>query len=100
MGSWDAETYARVSKVQLEWGKGVLQRRAWRGDEIVLDAGCGSGGLTRIIATKVPRGKVYAVDSDPCMVKRASESLTDCGNVEVIQADLVDVKLPEKADVV
>lgn len=100
MGSWDAETYARVSKVQLECGKNILQRRAWKGNETVLDAGCGSGGLTRMLAAKVPRGKVYAVDSDPGMVKRARESLSDFSNVQVIQADLVDVKLPEGVDVV
>jgi trans-aconitate methyltransferase len=100
MGNWDAETYARVSKVQLDWGKGVLQRREWKGDETVLDAGCGSGGLTRMLAAKVLRGKVYAVDSDAGMVQRARESLSDFSNVEVIQADLVDVKQPESVDVI
>jgi trans-aconitate 2-methyltransferase len=100
MENWDAETYARVSRVQLEWGKGVLQRRAWKGNETVLDAGCGLGGLTWILAAKVPRGKVYAVDSDLGMVEQARESLKGCGNMEIIHADLVSVKLPESVDVV
>ena len=100
MSDWNASEYDRVSQVQLAWGKNVLARRAWKGNEIVLDAGCGSGGLTEIIAGKVPQGKVYAVDKDPDMAKHTREKLAGRGNVQVIQADLAEVKLPEKVDVV
>lgn len=95
MSDWDATEYDRVSQVQLAWGKNVLARRAWQGNETVLDAGCGSGGLTRLIADRV-----YAVDKDPDMVHHAREKLADCKNVEVIQSDLAEVKLPEQVDVV
>ena len=40
---WDAVTYDRVAEVQEEWGREVLARIDLRGDETVLDAGCGSG---------------------------------------------------------
>lgn len=73
-GSWDACTYDQVSRlVQYKWGKQVLGLRKWRGDEIVMDAGCGSGLLTKQLAKKVPRGKVYAVDIDSNMIKQAKK---------------------------
>lgn len=103
--SWDARTYDKVSVVQEEWGRGVLQRRKWKGDEVVLDAGCGSGKPTRILASLVPKGRVYAVDRDPNMVRQAQANLRDCGNVQVMQSDIAAaagamMKLPEKVDVV
>jgi ubiquinone/menaquinone biosynthesis C-methylase UbiE len=46
----DARTYDQVSYlVQYKWGQQVLDWRKWYGDEIVIDAGCGSGLLTKKI---------------------------------------------------
>jgi trans-aconitate 2-methyltransferase len=39
---WDAATYDRGSDVQV-WAEDVLDRLPLRGDETVLDAGCGPG---------------------------------------------------------
>lgn len=100
MSDWNATEYGRVSQVQLAWGKNVLARRAWKGNEIVLDAGCGSGGLTMLIAGKIPEGRVYAVDKDLDMVRHAREKIAGLHNVQVVQADLAEVKLPEQVDVV
>ena len=36
---WDAATYDRVSHVQQEWARDVLDRLPLNGDETVLDAG-------------------------------------------------------------
>lgn len=98
--SWDAQTYDKVSSVQEGWGLGVLQRRKWKGDEVVLDAGCGSGKPTRALAARVPKGMVYAVDLDPNMVRQARANLRDFNNVQVMQSDIASVKLPAKVDVV
>lgn len=47
-GSWDAHAYDQVSYlVQYRWGQEVLEWREWHGNEIVMDAGCGSGLLTK-----------------------------------------------------
>lgn len=45
-GEWDATAYHRLSQPQVEWGERVLRRLALRGDETVMDAGCGTGRLT------------------------------------------------------
>ena len=100
-GSWDARTYDQVSRlIQYRWGQKVIKWRKWRGDEIVMDAGCGSGLLTKQLAKQVPRGKVYAVDIDSNMIKQAKNNLQFFDNVEIIQSSLTDIKLPRKLDVI
>jgi ubiquinone/menaquinone biosynthesis C-methylase UbiE len=100
-GSWDARTYDQVSYlVQYKWGQQVLEWRKWHGNEIVMDAGCGSGLLAKQLAKKVPRGKVYAVDIDSNMIKQARNNLQLFDNVEIIQSSFTDIKLPQKLDVI
>jgi len=99
--SWDAQTYDKVScNVQLEWGRRLIEKRKWIGNEIVIDAGSGSGNLTKILADKVPSGQIYAVDSDPNMVEQAKSNLSAYRNVEVILSSMDKVNLPKKVDVV
>ena len=66
----------------------------------MMDAGCGSGLLTKLLAQRVPRGKVYAVDIDSNMIKQARWNLKDLENVELVQSDIADVKLPKELDVI
>jgi trans-aconitate 2-methyltransferase len=100
-GSWDARTYDQVSYlVQYRWGQQVLEWRKWLGNEIVMDAGCGSGLLTKQLAKKVPRGKVYAVDIDSNMIKQARKNLQLFDNVEIMQSSFTDIRLPQKLDVI
>lgn len=98
---WDAQTYDQVSRlVQYRWGQEVLEWRNWKGDETVMDAGCGSGLLTRLLALKVPKGKIYGVDIDSNMIKQAKRNLKDLENVELVLSDFSNVKIPTKLDVI
>jgi trans-aconitate 2-methyltransferase len=99
--SWDAQTYDKVSSnVQLEWGRKLLEKRRWIGNEIVMDAGAGSGNLTKLLADKVPHGHVYAVDADSNMVQQAKSNLSSCRNVQVIQSSMDKVSLPTEVNVI
>jgi 16S rRNA A1518/A1519 N6-dimethyltransferase RsmA/KsgA/DIM1 with predicted DNA glycosylase/AP lyase activity len=55
----------------------------------------GSGLLTKQLAKKVPREKVYAVDIDSNMIKQARNNLQLFDNVEIIQASFTDIRLPQ-----
>ena len=93
--SWDAKTYDKVSSnAQLEWGRKLIEKRKWIGNEIVMDAGSGSGNLTRILADKVKHGEIYAVDTDPNMVQQAKSNLSGWRNVQVIHSSMDKVNLP------
>lgn len=99
--SWDAQAYDKVSiNVQLEWGQKLLEKKQWIGNEIVMDAGAGSGNLTKILADKVPNGKVYAVDADPNMVQQAKSNLSDYKNVQIFCSSMDKVYLPTQVDVI
>ena len=98
---WDAERYHNVSNIQEKWGRDVIYRRKWNGNEIVMDAGCGTGRVTKLLAEKVSRGgMVYAVDIDPNMIQQSQKNLAGIKNVFVIQSDLVNVELPRKVNVI
>jgi trans-aconitate 2-methyltransferase len=95
---WDASTYDRISGPQQAWAAEQLDRLDLAGDEVVLDAGCGSGKITAELARRVPHGTVYAVDAAPSMVRHAQEALGD--RATVLCQDLAELALPEPVDVV
>jgi trans-aconitate 2-methyltransferase len=95
---WDAATYDRISEPQLQWAREQLERLHLAGEEVVLDAGCGSGRVTALLADLVPRGHVYAVDVAPSMAEHAREALGD--RATVFCQDLVELSLPEPVDAV
>jgi trans-aconitate 2-methyltransferase len=86
---WDAATYDRVANPMARWGAAVLDRLPLEGDERVLDAGCGSGRVTELLAERLPRGTVVALDASPSMVAEARRRLARFGDrVEYVVADL------------
>jgi len=93
---WDASTYDRISDPQVAMAGPVLDRLVLRGGETVLDAGCGSGRVTRLLLDRLPRGHVVAVDAAPSMVEEARAALGD--RATVFQSDLLDLVLPEPVD--
>jgi trans-aconitate 2-methyltransferase len=95
---WDASTYERLSQPLAAMGVDVLSRLELRGDETVLDAGCGTGKVTAALLERLPRGRVIAVDAAPSMVLEARERLPD--EVDVRHADLLALALDEPVDAV
>src|ERR671933_1245176 len=88
-GDWDAATYHRVSDPQVTWGRAVLERLPLRGDETVLDAGCGTGRVTEHLLERLPRGRVVALDASEAMLAEAGRRLAAWGDrVQLVRADL------------
>jgi trans-aconitate 2-methyltransferase len=95
---WNASSYERVSAPQEAWGRDVLDRLDLRGDERVLDAGCGTGRVTEVLLERLPRGEVVAVDGSQAMVEQARERLGE--RAEVFAADLVELELDRPVDAI
>jgi trans-aconitate 2-methyltransferase len=90
---WDARTYDRVADPQTRWGGTVLDRLPLRGDERVLDAGCGSGRVTELLLERLPDGHVVALDGSAAMIDEARRRLASAeaaGRVSFVTVDLLD----------
>ena len=99
---WDATTYHRVAEPQVTWGRRVLARLPLRGDETVVDAGCGTGRLTAELLARLPHGRVIAVDQSANMLRVAAEHLVlrFGDRVAFLRADLQTLTLPRPVDAI
>ncbi len=99
---WDAETYERIGTPMRRWAQAVIDDLGLKGDESVLDAGCGSGSVTLDLLAKLPNGKIYAVDGSQDMIARLKKTLDEkkIDNVIPIHGDLTKLQLTEQVDVV
>jgi trans-aconitate 2-methyltransferase len=79
-------------------GREVLARLELAGDELVLDAGCGSGRVTEALIARLPRGRVIAVDASSSMVAAARVRVGD--RADVRQADLLELELEQPVDAI
>jgi len=95
---WDAQTYDRVSDPQYKWGLEVLGRLDLAGNELVMDAGCGSGRVTAKLLERLPNGRVLCVDASEQMIEKAREALGD--RADYLIADLSELEVPERVDVI
>jgi trans-aconitate methyltransferase len=99
---WNAESYHRVSAPQTEWGRRVLSRLSVRGDERVIDAGCGTGRLTGELLAMLPRGRLVAIDRSWNMLLTARANLRpDYGSrVSFVRVELPPLPFNDWADLV
>jgi trans-aconitate 2-methyltransferase len=95
---WDASSYHRVAVPHEEWARSILDRLPLRGDETVLDAGCGSGRVTAMLIERLPQGRVIAVDGSASMVEKVAEALRP--EDEAIVSDLTALELSEPVDAI
>jgi trans-aconitate 2-methyltransferase len=65
---WDGRRYDEVNALQRWVADQSLAALSLRGDERVLDVGCGDGRVSAEVAAMVPRGSVLGVDPSPRML--------------------------------
>lgn len=80
----------------------VIQALKLQPDAIIADIGAGTGYFAVRFAHMVPQGRVFAIDTEPDMVKFLGERAKreKLGNLTAIAAEAGNPRLPEKADVV
>jgi trans-aconitate 2-methyltransferase len=96
MNLWNADTYEKVASPQAAWADEILARSGIKPDDVVLDAGCGGGGVTQKLLQLTPN--VIAVDADPNMVEKARATLPE--SVPVYLQSLTELDIEERVDVV
>ncbi len=97
---WDADAYPRRSEPQFLWGQRVLGSLHLSGNETVLDAGCGSGKLTGLLAQNLPSGRVVGLDLSRNMVQLAHRNLRPQfgDRVQFVAADLAHLPFHSSFD--
>jgi trans-aconitate 2-methyltransferase len=90
---WNSSEYHRLSQPQVSWGKKVLSRLNLQGDELVLDAGAGTGRLTADLLHALPKGHVVALDVSQNMSRSAREYLRPQfgERAQIVTAELLDL---------
>ncbi|MEW6104712.1 MAG: methyltransferase domain-containing protein [bacterium] len=76
MYKWDAEDYHKSSFEQQKWAKELILKLALKGNERVLDIGCGDGKISAEIAEKLPRGSILGIDSSFEMISFAKDNFS------------------------
>jgi trans-aconitate 2-methyltransferase len=97
MSDWDARDYAAHSSAQLGWARELIDKLGLRGDEHVLDIGCGDGRATALIAERLPEGSVLGVDKSASMIALAEEQFpppSARSNLRFRRMDAARLELP------
>jgi trans-aconitate methyltransferase len=74
MVKWNAEDYRKSSSNQEKWAKELMNLLELKGQENVLDIGCGDGRITAEIAAKIPEGRILGIDSSNEMISLAQRT--------------------------
>lgn len=99
---WSAADYASNSVVQQTWARELIAGLELRGDERILDVGCGDGKVTAEIARAVPRGVAVGVDASPQMIEFANKTFPagKNPNLEFHVLDAREIQFVRKFDLV
>jgi trans-aconitate 2-methyltransferase len=71
MYKWNPEAYGRSSSAQKRWAEELISKIPIKGDERILDIGCGDGKITAQIASMVPEGSITGIDNSVEMISFA-----------------------------
>jgi trans-aconitate 2-methyltransferase len=89
--TWDAADYAANSAPQHAWARDLIAKLHLRGNEHILDVGCGDGKITAELARAVPRGAVTGIDASPQMIEFARENFPG-GRVPNLDFHVMDAR--------
>ncbi len=71
---WNAKEYAKSSSAQAQWADELIQKLQLKGDETLLDAGCGDGKITAKLAALLPNGRAVGIDNSEQMIRLAEST--------------------------
>ncbi|NTW53204.1 MAG: methyltransferase domain-containing protein [Chlorobaculum sp.] len=95
---FDGKKYEQASAHQKEWGSKVIAELDLRGDESVLDLGCGDGVLTSKIAERLRDGLALGIDASKGMIAAAMPKSTPNLSFRLMDIDALDFE--EEFDII
>lgn len=97
---WDAKHYRKHSVSQESAALNVIENIKFKGNEKVLDIGCGTGNITSVLAKKANMGEVIGIDPSPKMIQQASAEYAKIPNLSFQQVSAEDFHFDHKFDLI
>ncbi len=99
---WNANDYSQHSSAQFEWARELIAKLHLKGNERLLDIGCGDGRVTAMIAKKLPQGSILGIDNSQAMVKLANHNHPPSRfpNLVFEKIDALDLAFENQFDVI
>ncbi len=89
--TWDPAAYAANSSSQQGWARELIAKLELRGDERILDVGCGDGKVTAELAHAVPKGAVIGMDASAEMIQFAGKNFP-AGKIPNLKFQIMDAR--------
>ncbi|MGK7875183.1 MAG: methyltransferase domain-containing protein [Xenococcaceae cyanobacterium] len=98
---WNAPDYGKNSQAQLQWAKELMTKLNLKGNESLLDIGCGEGKIPAEFASWLTEGFVVGIDASRSMIELAQQSYSHSTypNLTFQQMDARNLELEQKFDV-
>jgi trans-aconitate 2-methyltransferase len=95
---FDGQKYEKASAHQKEWGAKLISELTLKGNERVLDLGCGDGSNTASMAELLRNGEVIGIDASTGMIDTATPKTKK--NLRFIRMDIDDLAFENEFDVI
>lgn len=99
---WDPEHYYKHSATQRGHAKDLLAHYQFRGDEQILDVGCGDGKITAALSQHIPNGHITGIDKSEEMLAFAKQTFSpeNFTHVSFRKEDVLDLDEINKYDLI
>lgn len=99
---WEAEEYHQHSSAQYEATKELLKFLNLKGNEHILDVGCGDGKISAKISKNLPLGSIIGIDISQEMIKFAQKTFpkNNYSNLEFFVNDAQELNFNENFDII
>jgi len=95
--SWDPAQYTKFADHRLRPAIDLLNHVSLVSPRLVVDLGCGTGNVTRLLAERWPSAAVQGLDNSSEMLEKAR---TETGEIHWREANIVDWAPDEKPDLI
>ncbi len=97
---WNPDDYSKSSSAQYQWAMTLIDRLSLRGDERILDIGCGDGRITAFLADLASEGQAVGLDSSEDMIRYASSAFSGHPRLSFQVGDASRLPFVEQFDLV
>ena len=97
---WNGNYYKQHAVLQEAATLDMLKVFPFKGNERILDIGCGPGNISKWIADQLPQGEVIGIDPSMQMLRHAMSDYKAVSNLEFLCEKVETFKFDEEFDVV